>query len=107
MFLATLATPTDTSDLYEFSLQDMSQLYETKLFRTEEAAIAWAHARVEEENRFTWNSETEEWAVYHGERTEQRPDGPVRFLFWTKDAGDKVYPESSFVLRIAAATLED
>lgn len=46
IFLATLATPTYTSELYEFSIRDMAELYETRAFLSEDDAIAWAQTEI-------------------------------------------------------------
>lgn len=47
--LATLATPTITSELYDFTLGDLADMYDTRAFLTEAEAIAWAEERIEVE----------------------------------------------------------
>ena len=42
MFTAILISPTYTSELYEWTIRDLVDLQQTKLFRTSEAALQWA-----------------------------------------------------------------
>lgn len=107
--LATLATPTDTSDLHEFALNDMSELYETRVFASADAAVAWGQSAVDTENneRATWEEAAyaDEWRLALAlDTTEDRPNGTpnsVRFVWWTP-AGTMgtSEPSNAYCLRI-------
>ena len=48
--LATLAQPTYTSELYDWSLRDLADLFETKAFATQEEALGWATTEILQRN---------------------------------------------------------
>jgi hypothetical protein len=103
--LATLATPTDTSELYEFALNDMAELYETMAFASPDAAIAWAQTKVNEHNaQFCDEDEAEFRCSFALDVTEDRPMGTpkaVRFVWWTPSGEmGTSEPNGAFCLRI-------
>lgn len=108
--LATLATPTQTSELYDHTISDMSEFYATRAFHCVADAIAWAQEQVDSHNEMWLDDEEEFRAIRTHSRTEKRPNldanavSPTKdhlFVFWAP-AGDieSGNTEDSFCLHI-------
>ena len=116
IFLATLATPTLTSELYEFSIRDMAELYETKAFLSQEAAIAWGQATIDEHNEAR-RREDEEFGEDHEpfELVWDHTDAPnkpeelgpeARCLFWNQKGDvEDGNTDDMFCLRVWSQTI--
>lgn len=96
-FLATLVRPTYTSELYEWTSEDLGTLFTTRLFGDAAEAEAWAQAVVDEDNLET---DEDEKATKVFERNDL--DGS-RHIWWSQanDVEDSSV-EDTFYLRIWA-----
>ena len=106
--LATLAQPTYTSELYDWSLRDLADLFETKAFATQEEALSWATAEILQRNEEI-AKENVECAAFREEDEEpthlfevcndtMEPDG-TRVVLWTEEGDpDAGTPDASYVL---------
>lgn len=105
VFIATLATPTITSELYGDTLLDLAQMYATKPFSSEEKALEWATKIIKDEHEAELaeelklgippiESEVEEFKLLttHSYSFAHR-DG--KFWIWTPNGEDDGEPQSS------------
>jgi hypothetical protein len=111
IYLATLATPTYTSELYEFSIRDLAEMYVTKAFGDRESAVEWAKGeviRMETENA----DDDQEYETAHliSETSEQRAISVsaetenITWIVWSHD--DNASPEESYAAKIWEQELE-
>lgn len=96
IYLATLATPTLTSELYEFSIGDLCEIYDTKAFTTFDEAKAWGHGRViQQESEMSEDDPDYETSSIRAEYQDKRG---FWWIVWSTD--EDCNPEYSYALKI-------
>jgi len=105
VFIATLVYPTETSELYEFTIGELTALYPSKAFASEEAAMAWAEAKVKEME--DEEAEYDEQALKYEHQQEGHSETgeyntPTKWKMWSQ--GPEFLPFNSFCVHIQKQT---
>lgn len=105
LFLATLVEPTNTTELYEWSSNELTQLFTTKIFSSIESATKWATGCVDAENASLRECGEDEEDLYRLIRTEDIDAGKI--LWWSthSDIEDSC-TEDTFCLRVVESVVD-